>query len=282
MFMQDVIDEISAAAAAIGLDAAALLAVAEVESAGQAFVMVHGRREPLIRFEGHYFDRRLSGDALTRARALGLSSPAAGAVANPPTQEGRWALLGRAAKIDAAAAYESVSWGLGQVMGAHWRALGYDSVGSLVADARSGVEGQARLMARFIDLSGLTQALRRHDWKAFAHGYNGPAYAANAYDRKMASAYRRYAGSDEPARAPHDDANEAPQTLPLLMRGTTGPAVTELQERLAALGYPLDADGIFGQATAHAVTGFQTAHGLPADGIVGPVTAKALADASKG
>ena len=77
MFMQDVIEEISAAAAAIGLDPAALLAVAEVESAGQAFATVDGRREPLIRFEGHYFDRRLSGDALARARALGLSSPAA-------------------------------------------------------------------------------------------------------------------------------------------------------------------------------------------------------------
>jgi hypothetical protein len=49
--------------------------------------MIGGRAEPLIRFEGHYFDRRLSGTKREEARrAEGLSSPTAGAIANPASQ----------------------------------------------------------------------------------------------------------------------------------------------------------------------------------------------------
>ncbi|MGB6119966.1 MAG: N-acetylmuramidase domain-containing protein, partial [Mesorhizobium sp.] len=54
-------NEIADAAKGLDIELAALLAVAEVESGGSAFALVEGRREPLIRFEGHYFDRRLTG-----------------------------------------------------------------------------------------------------------------------------------------------------------------------------------------------------------------------------
>ena len=56
--------------------------------------MVDGRDEPLIRFEGHYFDKRLSDADRARARADGIASPVAGEVANPASQEARWRLLG--------------------------------------------------------------------------------------------------------------------------------------------------------------------------------------------
>ena len=48
MFSDDVVREITQAAAELGLEPALLLAVAEVESAGKAFATVKGRREPLI------------------------------------------------------------------------------------------------------------------------------------------------------------------------------------------------------------------------------------------
>lgn len=191
-FSTEIIAEITSAAKALGIEPAALLAVAEVESGGKAFALVDGRREPLIRFEGHYFDRRLSGEKLRRARAQGLAAPAAGAIANPPTQEARWRLLARAAAIDHRAAHESVSWGIAQVMGAHWQWLGYADIDALVTEARSGVAGQVRLMMRYIEKSGLSAALRRHDWESFARGYNGPAYKRGAYDTKMARAYETY------------------------------------------------------------------------------------------
>ena len=195
MFTQETISEITAVAREIGIEPAALLAVAEVESGGKAFASVEGRLEPLIRFEGHYFDRRLSGEVQARARAEGLASPNAGVVANPASQAARWELLERAAAIDRKAALESVSWGLGQVMGAHWAWLGYASVEALAGEARDSVAGQARLMARYIGKAELQAALAGHDWHAFARGYNGPAYRRFGYHTKLAAAYKRHAAS---------------------------------------------------------------------------------------
>lgn len=266
MFTAETIAEIVAAARSLNVEPEALLAVAEVESGGQAFALVNGRREPLIRFEGHYFDQRLNEEKRAAARQAGLASPVAGAVANPPTQAERWTMLRRAAAIDARAAHESVSWGLGQVMGAHWARLGYASVDALVAEARESVAGQARLMALYIEKAGLAAALGGHDWNAFARGYNGPGYRKYAYDEKIAAAYDRYTA--KPGAKPA-----------VLRRGSRGEAVLALQRDLAALGYRLDADGAYGPGTAEAVRRFQADHGLQADGIAGPQTHAAVAKA---
>lgn len=263
MFTAETIAEITQAAKDRDIEPAALLAVAEVESGGQAFALVAGRREPLIRFEGHYFDRRLSETNRAIAREQGLAAPVAGAVPNPPTQAERWTMLERAMAIDAHAAQESVSWGLGQVMGAHWDRLGYASVDALAAEARASVAGQARLMVLYIEKSGLAEALRDHDWDAFARGYNGPGYRKYAYDEKIASAYDRHAGRPGAKAA-------------VLRRGSRGQAVLALQRDLAALGYHIDADGAYGPATADAVRRFQSKQGLQADGMAGPLTLAAL------
>ncbi|WP_157016348.1 N-acetylmuramidase family protein [Mesorhizobium xinjiangense] len=175
-----------------GIDPAALLAVIDVESGGRAFARIDGRDEPLIRFEGHYFDRRLSGNRREQARAAGLASPTPGKIANPRSQSARWALFRRAAAIDHKAACESVSWGLGQVMGAHWAWLGYGNVDDLVAEARAGVAGQIRLMLRYVEKAGLTRPLKERDWPTFARGYNGPLYRRHRYDTRLANAYARY------------------------------------------------------------------------------------------
>lgn len=55
-----------------------------------------------------------------------------------------------------------------------------------------------------------------------------------------------------------------------------GEDVREVQEALTSAGIEVDADGIFGPATARAVTEFQGDNGLTADGIVGPATRAAL------
>jgi lipoprotein-anchoring transpeptidase ErfK/SrfK len=59
--------------------------------------------------------------------------------------------------------------------------------------------------------------------------------------------------------------------------GSTGPAVTALQTRLASLGYWVGTtDGVFGDSTQQAVYALQKAAGIGRDGIVGPVTEAAL------
>lgn len=247
------------------LETAALAAVAHIESGLRTHAMVNGKAEPLIRFEGHYFDRRLSGETRDRARRQGLASPTAGTIANPRAQAARWALLTRAAAIDRKAAYESVSWGIGQVMGAHWAWLGYASVDALVEEARSGVKGQLRLMARYIERAGLAGALRARDWERFAHGYNGPAFRKNGYHLKLEKAYHRYAARASTSTPPH-----------VLRIGAAGEAVRSLQTALSQHGYPIRVDGLYGPATENAVRSFQAHNRLLVDGIAGPATMATL------
>lgn len=266
MFTTQTRNEIETVAARIGVEPAALLAIAEVEAAGRAYAIVDGRKEPLIRFEGHYFDRRLPAAKRSTARDAGLADPKAGAVRNPATQAARWAMLAKAAAIDHKAAHESVSWGLGQVMGAHWEWLGYPGIDALVAEARSGVGGQVSLMARYIDKAGLAATIRRRDWAAFARGYNGPGYKRHGYDRKITEAYARYTGGA--AASPVPDIS--------VLRGSTGDAVRNLQMLLAAAGYRISADGVFGRLTEDAVRDFQRARALVVDGIAGQQTLETL------
>ena len=257
----------------LNVSAAALLAIAEVESGGAAFAIVDGRQEPLIRFEGHYFDQRLSAANRRRARAAGLSSPLPGGVRNPDTQARRWRLLEGAAAIDHQAAHESVSWGLGQVMGAHWRWLGFDSVDALVAEARSGASGQIRLMVRYIEKAGLADVIRKLDWEAFARAYNGPGYARNAYHTRMAAAYARHLRSEgEQVQREDDQSTPAGHTAP----GRSREEVRDLQRLLSAAGYPLAIDGIAGPATEEAIRRFQADSDLKIDGIAGSKTLAAL------
>lgn len=266
MFSAEVRKEIEAVAREAGLEPAALLAIAEVESGGRAFAMVGGKREPLIRFEGHYFDRLVNDAKRARARAKGLASPSMGAVKNPASQAARWTMLDKAMAIDRAAALQSVSWGIGQVMGSHWKALGYGSVEELVAEARSGVAGQVRLMLRFLETNGLTGTIRRHEWASFARAYNGPRYKVHRYDSRIAAAY-----------AKHKRGAASGVRRDMLGRGDRGEAVKDLQRALTAAGYPIAQDGAFGPATAGAVERFQADHGLGVDGIAGPATLAALA-----
>jgi peptidoglycan hydrolase-like protein with peptidoglycan-binding domain len=93
-----------------------------------------------------------------------------------------------------------------------------------------------------------------------------------------------------PGHSPSEPGTAFPAHSPLLLSqattsalrsGDSGEAVTQLQERLAVLGYyqgPVT--GFFGEQTEAAVIAFQTSVGLAADGVVGPGTQSALAQAS--
>ena len=257
MFDANVRARITKIANSIGVEPAALLAVAEVESAGTAMWNVNGQARPPIRFEGHYFHQRLEGEQLHQAVAQGLANPKMGAVANPNSYAGRYALLGRARGINDKAALESTSWGLGQVMGSHWRKLGYGSVLQLVKEAESGVDGQVALMVRYIERFGLLNVLKSKDWVNFAHGYNGPAHAKNNYAGKMKAAYNRYKNNT--------------------VRPVANEVVKLWQQDLKTLGYYKGViDGVVGTKSIEAVRAFQHGQGLVNDGLVGPMVLGAI------
>lgn len=264
MFTSAVIAKVKKTAANINVEPAALLAVGEVESAGVTEWAVGSSKRPPIRFEGHYFYKRLKGDKLKAAVAAGLANPNAGAVKNPGSYGARYALLERAAKIDHKAAYESTSWGLGQVMGAHWKKLGYGSVDEMVNTAGT-VDGQIEIMARYIQKFGLVDELQTKGWQSFADQYNGPASRKNRYGEKIAAAYKNYvkvlAGAVTADGVP-DGGNAT---------------VKQYQKNLKRLGfYKGVVDGVAGRQTIAAVKAFQKANGLVADGKYGKMTDEAV------
>ena len=76
---------------------------------------------------------------------------------------------------------------------------------------------------------------------------------------------------------------ESPPSMPELRQGLRGPAVADLQRRLAAAGFsPGAVDGDFGSLTYAAVKSFQRSRGITADGIVGAQTWDALRPTGRG
>lgn len=63
-----------------------------------------------------------------------------------------------------------------------------------------------------------------------------------------------------------------PPEMRTIRRGSRGDDVVKLQRILAAIGYELEADGIFGAMTEMCLKSYQESHGLDADGIAGPMT----------
>ena len=81
-----------------------------------------------------------------------------------------------------------------------------------------------------------------------------------------------------PATASRQVAASAVAAWPTVKYGSSGSAVTYLQQRLAALHYDVgSADGAFGGNTLHAVYAFQKVQGISVDGVVGPATWSKLA-----
>ena len=76
-----------------------------------------------------------------------------------------------------------------------------------------------------------------------------------------------------------DETAEDIEAHPLLKKGDSGMAVSDLQSKLIERGFPCGStgvDGKFGNATLNAVKQFQQYSGLTVDGIVGPKTWAAL------
>lgn len=185
----------------LGVPIAAIRAVVEVESRGAGF-LADGR--PVILYERHIMYRRLrdrgiDAEAL-RARHPDLVQPTRGGYVGGAAEHAR---LDAARRIHRAAAIESCSWGLFQIMGFHWQALGYASA-DLFESLNSTTEGyQLQAFALFVRANpAIHHALRAGAWATFASLYNGPDYRANLYDTRLARAYARYAAEVAPDRMP--------------------------------------------------------------------------------
>lgn len=180
--------DIDSAAAALGCEVATLRAVMAVESRGSGF---DDSRRPIILFEPHVFYRNLKGDELQHAIMLGIAYPRWGTRPYPKTSAENYERLEQARNINNESAFRSVSMGLGQILGENFRAAGYSSAGAMFVAACASEGNQLMQMVNFIKASRIDSYLRNKNWSGFAAHYNGPGYARNDYDVKLANAYRR-------------------------------------------------------------------------------------------
>ena len=169
----------------------AIQAIDEIESRGCGFLR---DGHPVILFERHIMYRRLQATghdvAALAVRYPDIVNPQPGGYIGGMAEHRR---LNLAKKLDATCAIASTSWGRFQIMGWHWRRLGYSSAAAF-ADAMAESEAyQLNAFILFIKSDPvLYQALKTQNWVAFARGYNGLAYKKNQYDLKLENAYKKY------------------------------------------------------------------------------------------
>jgi hypothetical protein len=142
---------------------------------------------PKVLFEGHAFHRLTQGRFAHSHPTL--SYPKWTKKHYAGTGLGEWERLNQACVLDRTAALQSASWGAFQIMGFNYALCGCSDVEEFVSKQKAGATEQLECFAQFISRDVFLSALRRRDWVAFAAAYNGPGYAANSYDKKMAAAY---------------------------------------------------------------------------------------------
>jgi len=181
--------DITVAASTLRVTPAHIRAVMAVESRGGGFD-AEGR--PTILFEPHVFHKRTNG----QFSPTGYSYAKWRALPYPPTMGGRWNQMADAAERDEGAAIESASWGLFQIMGFHWKALGYASPQEFAASMVQSEGGHLDALVRFIKANALGDELAQckagdpESCRAFSKGYNGTGYDANKYHVKLAGALK--------------------------------------------------------------------------------------------
>lgn len=175
--------DIAAFARRLGCTEKQIRAVAQVESAGGGF---DNRGRPKILFERHLFHRLTNGQwspsNFSRREGGGYSDDS-------------WAKLALACAKSPDAAFSSCSWGKFQVLGMHWSKLGYESPLALAVSTVGSEAAHYELLVRYVERFGLADELRAlssnpETCRAFAAGYNGPAYQRFNYHAKLAAAMR--------------------------------------------------------------------------------------------
>jgi len=158
------------AAQRLGCEPAAIKAVAAIESAGKGWTK--------------------DGDLKTRLEAQFL--PRYQAQSKKAAKSFFSFQFKEAYKYDRYSAIMSSSFGIFQIMGFNYKIVGYASPYLFYLGMRSGAIAQLNAFVKFVEANKLGKYLQDKNWAAFAYRYNGPGYAANSYDTKMAYYYNQF------------------------------------------------------------------------------------------
>lgn len=200
--------QIAGIAISISASYAAFMAFIEVESNGEGFSKKTGHL--IIQFEPSYFKKTYKDWQKSTKDSVWLNNGVG-------DQTAEWKAFNDAFKLDPVAAMQSCSIGLGQVMGYHFKMLGFKTVNEMWDFAKGynpitktynndrGEYNQVVLIARFIAANPtLLKTLQKpkltiSDFDIIAKGYNGYYYKELAvkigrepYDKTMFRAYNKF------------------------------------------------------------------------------------------
>lgn len=188
-------DSLAGAADMLGVTTAHVRAVCDVEAGGSGF-LPDGRVD--ILFERHHFYNALSKklnqnqlNLLTKNEANLVNKSPGGYYGN----EAEYKRFARAMVIDRASAIYATSFGMFQIMGFNYQFAGYQSLEEFYD---SMLESEVNHLTAFVRFnmkyrSGILQrSLKVNDWTSYASNYNGPNYAKNQYDKKLADSFAKY------------------------------------------------------------------------------------------
>lgn len=184
-----------AAGTTLGVSQSIVRTVCTVETSGAGF-LPDGRAT--ILFERHkFYGYLVSKYGISQVNQL--ISQGNGDICNPTPGgyvggAGEYPRFNRAMAIDQTCAMMSASWGLFQIMGENFTFCGFNDVGSFVTAMRQSEDLQLTAFVTFCQKyvhGQLQTALQMKQWATFAKLYNGPNYAQNQYDIKMAGNYTK-------------------------------------------------------------------------------------------
>lgn len=172
--------------AKIGVGEDELHAFMDVEAAGSGF---DSQGRPKILFEPHVFYRNLTGAKRDAAVTAGLAYPKWG---EKPYPKDSYPRLSQALAIDETAALKATSWGLTQILGENSHAAGYENPQAMVLAFMGSEAAQLEATVSLLISMGIDDDLKAHRWAVVAKSWNGPGYAKNAYDTKLAAAFSKW------------------------------------------------------------------------------------------
>jgi hypothetical protein len=170
----------------LGCKVAAIKAVADVESSGDAFFL---NGKPKILYEAHIFSR-LTNHKYDQSHPSVSSRTWNRSLYTGGSQE--YVRLEIAMTLDTTEALKSTSWGRFQIMGFNYSESGFTSVEAFVKAMFSSERKQLDAFVSFVKNKGLEKHLITLNWASFAKGYNGSQYEQNKYDIKLQKAFEKY------------------------------------------------------------------------------------------
>jgi len=232
----------------IGCPPESLWALLHVETLGCGYLP---DRRPKILFERHIFHKLTNGQY--DAQAPDVSQPTPGGYGAGGANQ--YTRLAVALALDETAALSAASWGLGQILGTNFASAGFASVEAMVDSFVASEGAQLTGMAAFIVASNIAADVASQNWAGYARAYNGPDYAENQYDTRLAAAHQHYVDT-----------------------GCPDITLRAAQVYLNYLGYDTGGiDGILGAMTGAALKQFQQSANLPQSGLADAATLAALA-----